>query len=78
MLDLLRTSANRASSFALGLVSVAHETVGVIGAALRDGCAVVIVDEAHAVDAVQEVEVVLLVLENHLMVDFVFLLRTSG
>ena len=57
---------------------VAHEAIGVVGTTLGDGCAIVIIDEAHAEEAVQKKAVVLFVLENHLMVDFVFLLRTSG
>lgn len=48
---------------------VAHEAVGVVGATLCDGGAVVIVDEAHAEETVQEEAVVFLVLEDHLMVD---------
>ena len=48
---------------------VGHQTVGVVGAALGDGCAVVVVDEAHAVDAVEEELIVFLVLEDNLVVD---------
>ena len=48
---------------------VAHEAVGIVGATLGDGRAIVIVDETHAVYAVQEIVVVLLILEDHLMVD---------
>ena len=48
---------------------VAHEAVGIVGATLGDGCAIVIIDEAHAEEAVQKKAVVLLILEDHLMVD---------
>lgn len=48
---------------------VAHEAIGIVGATLSDGRAVIVVDEAQAEEAVQKKAVVLLILEDHLMVD---------
>ena len=48
---------------------VAHEAVGIVGAALRDGRAVNVVDESHALQATEEILIVLGILENHLVID---------
>lgn len=48
---------------------VAHEAIGVVGATLRDGRAVNVVDEAHALQTTEEILVVLGILEDHLVVD---------
>ena len=48
---------------------VAHEAIGIVGAALCDGRAVVIVDESHALQTIEEMLVVLGILENHLVID---------
>ena len=69
MLDLLRTSANQASLFVLGLASVGHEAVGVIGAVASAGVAFVIVAHSHPVKGCDELEVVFLVLKDILVVD---------
>ena len=64
MLDLLRTSANQASLFVLGLASVGHEAVGVIGAVGAAGQPVVIIAMAHAVEGGDELIIVLSTLED--------------
>ncbi len=48
---------------------VAHEAVGIVGAALRDGRAVNVVDESHALQTAEEILIVLGILENHLVID---------
>lgn len=48
---------------------VAHKAVGIVGAALCDGCAVNVVDDAHALQATEEILIVLGILENHLVID---------
>ena len=61
---------NRLFSFTDEQVEVvAHEAVGIVGAALRDGRAVNVVDESHALQTAEEILIVLGILENHLVVD---------
>ena len=48
---------------------IAHEAVGVVGAALGNGRFVIVVDESHAEEAVKKEPVVLFVLEDDLVVD---------
>jgi hypothetical protein len=68
--DTLERLVNRLFTLTYEQVEVvSHEAVGVVGAALRDGSAVIVVDESHALQTIEEILVVLGILENHLVID---------